>query len=140
MVKIMGGYLLLAVIGAWIVHAFLSGDEPVDPADTAGVASALLLAIGLMIPLESVAFLAVRKSLRKTLALELAETAYLPGDPLPRTFVTICLIGAALTLGVGFFGVVIYLISGSMVALAIAALATALLFVQIPSDDSLRES
>ena len=99
-----------------------------------------MLAIGLMIPLEFVAFLAVRKSLRKQLDRDLDEIPYRRGAALPRTFVTICLIGAALTLGVGFFALVIFFISGSMAALAIAAGATVLLFLQIPTDDSLRDS
>ena len=137
---VMIGYLMLAALGAWIGHPYMGGEEAVDPGKGEGIASALLLAIGLMIPLEFVAFLAVRKSLRKQLALELVETPYQRGDGLPRTYVTICLIGAALTLGVGFFGVVIHLISGSMMALAIAASAAVLLFVQLPTDDSLRSS
>ena len=137
-VKVMTGYLLLAGLAAWFGHPYLSGDEPVDLEAAEGMASALLLAIGLMIPLVFVAFLAVRKSLGKQLALDLAGSPYERGDALPRTFVTICLIGAALTLGVGFFAVVIHLISGSTVALGIAGGATALLFAQLPTDDSLR--
>jgi len=136
----MMGYLLLASIVAAIGYPYLGKDEVSDPGEGDGVLSALLLAIGLMIPLEFVAFLAVRKSLRKQLAVDLAETPYRRGDGLPMTYVTICMIGVAMTLSVGFFGVVIYLISGSITALAIAGGAAVLLFVQLPTDDSLRSS
>ncbi|MDG1498493.1 MAG: hypothetical protein P8N31_09320 [Planctomycetota bacterium] len=139
-VLIMMGYLLLASIVAAIGYPYLGKDEVSDPGEGDGVLSALLLAIGLMIPLEFVAFLAVRKSLRKQLAVDLAETPYRRGDGLPMTYVTICMIGVAMTLSVGFFGVVIYLISGSITALAIAGGAAVLLFVQLPTDDSLRSS
>lgn len=136
-IYVLAGFLLAATIGAAVLHLNLV--LPETAADNgADLEAPLLGVLAIMVPVEWVAFFAVRKGLRKQLEESLVESTPQPGGNLPLPFVTITLIGALMTSGIGFFGATIHVITGSWAALSIAGAASLFILYQVPSDDSPR--
>ena len=134
---VLAGFLLAATIGAAALHSkwVMPGTAADNGAD---LEAPLLGVLAIIVPLQWVAFFAVRKGLRKQLEESLVERSPQPGGNLPIPFVTITLIGALMTSGIGFLGATIHVMTGSWAALSIAGAASLFKFYQVPSDDSPR--
>ncbi len=113
---------------AWLVHPMVGSEASVPEANLLGVMAVLA-------PMEYVAWRVVSRSLRPTWIA--ATKGRHTGDPAPQAFVTQVLLGAALTTSVGFFAGIVVLMTGSLVALAIALVAAGLLILQLPEESDL---
>jgi divalent metal cation (Fe/Co/Zn/Cd) transporter len=135
---VLAGAMIVTTLAAYFFHPMMDPGLGAGSEEASNLPTTFLAILGLMIPVEVVAFWAVRKGLRKQLRQALSDGNYQRGDSLPPTFVTICIIGAAMTSGIGYFAAVILLLTGSLIALAIAFAASVLILLQVPKDDSLR--
>ena len=92
--------------------------------------------LAFLIPMEAVAYIFLARHLKTRWKPEAKD--WKPDGPLPRAFVTQVILGAALSHGIGLFAAIIFLMTGSFAALAVAIAAAAVLIYQVPSADALR--
>jgi len=117
------------VLVSWLIHPLVGIDVQVPEAS-------LLTVLGVLAPMEYVAWRVVARNLRPRWV-EAGRT-WRPEDPVPQAWLTQCLLGAALTTSVGFFAGIVVLMTGSNLALSLATGAVGLLLIQLPDEDSLR--
>ena len=122
------GVSVLFALVAWLVHPLLEVQAEIPEANLLGI-------LAVMVPMEYVAWRVVARNLRKTWEPAVRERS--AGDPLPQAFVTQSLLGAALTCSIGFFAGIVVLMSGSLVALALALAAAGLIAWQLPEESDL---
>ncbi|UCE59227.1 MAG: hypothetical protein JSU63_17505 [Phycisphaerales bacterium] len=130
--------MALVMLGFAIVSVALveSGFHTTD--DKSG--SIMLVLLGVLVVLETLAYFLIRRSmigeLRQTLQEDTGEmdrTAKLAGG-----FNSLTLLGAPMPEGVGLYSVLVYLMSGSVVGLAAAGVALLLVLMHWPTENKAR--